>query len=217
MVDKNKIKSVCEFYAIAHRLKNTVRAGWQVWGIEAKRLESIAEHCFGTQCLAFAINSQFELGLDITKVVFMLAFHDLAEAIVGDIPVVSAVAKSISPAKKHEMELNAITKILSPMNDGERINQLWLEYEEKKTRESIFARLVDKLECNFQIKFYEEKGCNDIHKPRHGTFKELCDSGIRKGYTTLAKMWIEHDKKNFEYDDLFTAIADYIIVNRIFN
>ena len=89
MDKRTQIKNICDFYATTHRLKNTLRSGWKVWDIDAERFESVAEHIYGTQMLAFAINSEFELGLDLYKVIFMLAFHELAEALVGDIPLVS--------------------------------------------------------------------------------------------------------------------------------
>jgi len=211
-----QIKNVCDFYVITHNLKNSFRMGWKVWGIDAERFESVAEHVYGTQMLAFAINSEFELGLDLYKVIFMLAFHELAEALTGDISFISNDKDAPTREEKGQMELEAIKKILAPMNDSGTIHDIFVEFEENKTKEAKFARLVDKLDCDFQVKFYEENGFNDIHKAREGIFEKLCSEGRAKGYKSLAKMWIEFDKAQFNYDEVFASIADYIAENDIY-
>jgi hypothetical protein len=35
--------------------------------VKSDRLESVAEHIYGTQMLAFVINSEFDLGLDVQE------------------------------------------------------------------------------------------------------------------------------------------------------
>jgi len=206
----NQIKTICDFYAITQKLKNTVRIGLKKWEVDAERFETVAEHIYGTQMLAFAINSEFELELDMGKVIFMLAFHELAESLLGDFPF------ETPREEKYEKELSAVEQILAPLGDGERVRKLWLEFENGETKEAKFARLIDKLESNFQIKFYEENGCTDLNKPRTGRYKQLCDEGIAKGYKTFAKMWIEHDKEHFGYDEIFRNIADFVADNKIF-
>ena len=64
-----KFNNVCDFYMITHKLKNLLRKGWIEWKVNSERIESFAEHIYGTQMLAFAINSEFNLGVDIEKVV----------------------------------------------------------------------------------------------------------------------------------------------------
>lgn len=214
-MQENKLKNICDFYSITHRLKNLIRTGSIAWNVKAERLDSVAEHIYGTQMLAFAVNSEFELGLNIEKIVFMLAFHELGETIVGDIPPVDVQGETITKEEKHKLEENAVLKILEPMGaGGDKIRDIFFEYEEGKTKEAKFARMVDKLECDFQIKFFEENGCNDFTTPRVGTFEKLRQEYIAKGYTTMAKAWIEYDKKH--YDGLFKSIADYLSSNDVF-
>lgn len=212
---ENKLKNICDFYAMTHKLKDLIRTGSIVWKVKAERLDSVAEHIYGTQILAFAINSEFELGFDMEKIVFMLAFHELGETIVGDIPPVDVMENKITKEQKHIMEMEAVLKILKPLKAGNKVLEIYKEYEENITAESRFAHMVDKLECDFQIKFFEEKGCNnDWSQPLEGLFEKLRQEYTAKGCKTMAKAWIEYDKRH--YDDLFKSIADYLADNDIF-
>lgn len=214
--EENKLKNICDFYVITHRLKNIIRTGWIVWKVKAERFESVAEHIYGTQMLAFVINSEFDLGLNIEKVSLMLAMHELGETIVGDIPVVDILAKKITKEEKHKMEADAVLKILSPLNDKNRLLEILDEFEKNKTAEAEFAHRVDKLEACFQVKYYEEKDCNDYATPRTGIFEKLRQENTAKGWTTMAKAWIEHDKQHCNFDKLFISLADYLADNKIF-
>ncbi len=217
-MQKNKLKNICDFYAITHKLKNVLRTGWVIWKVKAERIESVAEHIYGTQMLAFVINSEFELGLDIEKVCLMLAMHELGETIVGDISVVDVVAGKITKEEKHRIETEAVLKILEPLKDKERISDIFDEFEESQTSEAKFAHNIDKLESDFQCKFYEEKGCNDFKTPfENKTLEKIRLERIEQGWSTMAKAWIEYDKQNCNYDDLFKTIADYLAENNIFN
>ena len=213
MKSQSKIKNICDFYAITHKLKNTLRSGWKVWEIDAERFESVAEHIYGTQMLALAINSEFELGLDIARVALLLAVHELGEAIIGDLP---NVGRKISSDEKRKIELEAVEKILAPLNNSQMIKDAFLEFENRETPEAKFAFFIDKLDCTIQCKFYEERGCNDLHKPRHGEYGRLIEEGVAKGYKTFTKMWAEYDKEHFKFDELFTSIVDYFVENYIF-
>jgi len=209
-----KIKNVCDFYAITHKLKNTLRSGWKVWDIDAERFESIAEHIYGTQMLALAINAEFNLGLDIARVALMLAVHELGEVVIGDLP---TVGRKISREEKHRLEMEAVEKILGGLNNSDAILQAYIEFEEMKTPEAKFAYFMDKLDCPFQCKFYEEKGHNDLFKTRTGDFKQLCDKTISEGKTRLFDMWVEYDKEHFfAGQDFYRTILDYIADNDIY-
>ena len=212
----NKLKNICDFYAITHKLKTVLRTGWVVWGVKTLRFESVAEHIYGTQMLAFVINSEFELGLDIEKVILMLAMHELGESIIGDIPVVDIIAKKITKEEKHRLETEAVMEILRPLNDKDRLEKLFDEFEEGHTPEAKFSRRIDKLEGCFQCKFHEETGCNDYTTPREGVFEKIRTERIAKGWTTMARAWIENDKRVCDFDELFKNIADYLIDNKIF-
>jgi len=213
----NKYKNICDFYSITNKLKETIRTGWKVWEVKSDRLESVAEHIYGTQMLAFVVNSEFGLGLDIQRVAFMLAFHELGETIVGDIPVVDILDKKITKEEKHNLEFKAVQKILSPLENSVLINDIFNEFENTESKEALFAHRIDKLEASFQCKYYEEKGCNDFSYERKGIFEKLRQERLAKGMTTMAEGWIDYDKEHSNFDELFTSICDYISQKDVFN
>ncbi len=212
MQNEDKFKKISNFYAITHKLKMLIRSGWKQWNVDADRFESVAEHIYGCQMLAFAVNSEFNLNLDIEKVIFMFAFHELGEAIVGDITPNDAVPKE----QKHQMEVEAVKEIAQTLEMGEKIIEIFKEYLENKTKEAKFTRLIDKVECNMQVKYYEEKGCTDLFLERDGLDEELRQKRISAGDKTFAEMWINIDIERNKYPPLFQDFAKYIINNNIF-
>ena len=50
-----RIKSSISFYKLCNKLKDTIRKGPVTWNVKRERIESVAEHVYGTQMLAIAI------------------------------------------------------------------------------------------------------------------------------------------------------------------
>ena len=151
---KNRAKRVIEYYVMCNKLKNVIRTGWKNWNVERKRVESIAEHIFGVQSLAIAMWSQYEYDIDFKKVIFMLAVHELEEIIIGDL-----TQFDISREEKMKKGIVAVDKILEGMLKKNEIRALIVEFDERKTKESLFAFQCDKLECDIQCKLYDEEKC----------------------------------------------------------
>ena len=57
-MNTGKIENIIHFYILASTLKDKIRRGWKIWHIERERVESIAEHIYGTCMLAIAIDSE---------------------------------------------------------------------------------------------------------------------------------------------------------------
>ena len=74
-----------KFYVLCNKLKDIVRTGWKNWGVKRERVESIAEHIYGTQMLAIAMWSEYKYDINLTKVLSMLALHELEETKIGDL------------------------------------------------------------------------------------------------------------------------------------
>ena len=55
-----KIQNIIYFYVLASTLKDKIRRGWKIWHIERERVESVAEHIYGTCMLAIAIDSEYD-------------------------------------------------------------------------------------------------------------------------------------------------------------
>ncbi len=212
---ENKFKNICNFYAITHKLKNLLRIGWtpQRWGVFTGKIESVAEHIYGTQMLAFAINSEFSLGFNMEKISLMLAIHELAETIVGDI---SLIDKKLTKEEKSKLEIDTVSKILEPLKCKDTIKNLFIEFEEGKTKEAIFAKKIDKIEADFQLKFYDETSCCDAKLPE-GTYKKIIEDGLAKGHNTISKAIIDFDKRHLDGDQIIEDLVDYLANNKIFH
>ena len=73
--------NIIKFYMITNRLKEKIRTGWQEIDVSAERLESVAEHVYGCAMLAIAIDSEYELNIDMYKVQRMVCLHEIVENI----------------------------------------------------------------------------------------------------------------------------------------
>lgn len=209
-MEKYKIKNLLEFYLLATQLKNKIRSGWKVWNIERERVESVAEHIYGTCILAISIDSEFELGIDIYKVVMMIVLHEIEEIKIGDLTPFDEITKQ----EKRRIGKQAVEEVLKTLNKKIEYIELIEEFEEMQTKESIFAKMCDKLEADIQCKLYCEENCIDINKKENAHLLE--DSRIKKllqnGEKTVADLFIENDRPIYT-EKVFGDIADFIKKN----
>lgn len=198
-------QSVVEFYVLCNRLKNVVRTGWKTWNVSRDRLESVAEHVYGVQMLAISMWSEYNYDLDMQKVLTMLAVHELEETIIGDLTLFQIDEKS-----KLEMGHNAVKQILGNMIQGDRLEALIHEFDEKKTPEARFAFQCDKLECDLQCRIYDEEHCVNLNNQpnnnaiEHTSIRSLLDSGM-----SWSEMWLVFSQGKYDYDENFKAVSDY--------
>ena len=204
---ENKIKNLLQFYLLATELKDKIRSGWKVWNIDRQRIESVAEHIYGTCILAISIDSQFELDIDLYKVIIMLVLHEIEEIKIGDLTPFDKVTKE----EKRKIGKQAVEEVLSTLDKKVQYIELIEEFENMKTNESMFAKMCDKLEADIQCKLYCEENCIDINKKENAYL--LKDSRIEKllnnGEKTVADLFIENDRPIYT-DTIFEKIANYI-------
>lgn len=209
----NKAKKVIEFYTLTNVLKNTIRKGWLNWHVKAERVESVAEHVYATQMLALAMYSEYQYNIDIKKVMYMLAIHELEETIIGDL-----TFKDISKEEKEKIGHEAVEKILKDLLRGDEIKQIVFEFDEQKTKEALFAYHCDKLECDLQCKLYDEKHLVDPKAQRESdNHNPIALKKILNGEITWSYSWMNHDRPYFDKDNNFIEILDYAIENKISN
>lgn len=207
----SKEQNVINYYVICNRLKNVIRTGWKDWNVQRTRIESVAEHIFGVQMLALAMKSEYQYDVDIMKVIFMLAVHELGETIIGDL-----TQFQISKEEKEKLEHEAVHKILGNLLDGKQIEELFLEFDSHNTKEAMFAYQCDKLECDLQCKLYDEEGCVDLNKQDgNTTMKNPLVEKLLKNGTTWSNMWLNFGQQIYPYDDNFKAISNYAKNNDI--
>ena len=203
----SKQETVFNYYKACNVLKDTIRTGWLDWKVNKERLESVAEHIYGTQMLAIAMQSEFKYDIDLMKVINMLAIHELGECVIGDF-----VFYEIDAKEKEKLEHNAVHDMLSGLMDKDYIEELFLEFDAHETLESKFAYQCDKLECDLQCKLYDMAGGVDLTKQRseHAMENEKVKELIEQG-KTWSDMWISFDIDRGIYDDNFKSVAEYAI------
>ena len=206
-----KAKNVIDFYVLCNKLKDVIRTGWKNWGVKRERVESIAEHVYGTQMLAIAMWSEYQYNIDLMKVLSMLAIHELEETKIGDLTIFEIDKKT-----KNEMGHKAIEEILANLVNGETIKQLILEFDERKTSEAQFAYYCDKLEADLQCKLYDQQNCVDITNPLDN--EALKDEFVRqklKDEKSWSSMWLKFGQERYDYDSNFKSVSDYALKHKI--
>ncbi len=202
-----KEQKIIDYYLICNKLKDVIRSGWLYFKVERNRVESIAEHIYGVQMLAIAMKSEYQYDIDIIKVIYMLAIHELGETIIGD-----KLPFEMTKEEKEKKEHEAVHKILSSLIDGDQIEKIFLEFDAQKTPEAKFAYQCDKLESDIQCKLYEEENCVDILKIDNNI---ISDKEKEENKNIWSKKFIESHQK--EYDENFINISNYIKENKINN
>ena len=207
----NKIKNIMSFYALCSKLKDTIRKGPLTWNANRKRIESVAEHIYGVQMLAISIYYQFGYKLDLNKVIYMLVIHELEEIEIGDLAFYETTKED-----KLKKGKNATDLILKDLVGKEEISNLLDEYNERKTEEAIFAYHCDKLDCDVQMKLYDQEGCFDLNNQPNNPIIDL--PSVRKvldSESSISNAWIEFDRSKFEDDPVFIEIINWLKDNNI--
>ncbi len=209
---EQKIKNLLQFYLLATELKDKIRSGWKVWSIDRERIESVAEHIYGVCILAIAIDSQFELQVDLHKIVMMLVLHEVEEIRIGDLTPFDKQTQE----ERRALGKQAVEEVLNSLDKKVQYMELIEEFEEMKTKESLFAKMCDKLEADIQSKIYCEEGCMNIEKKENQPLLE--DKRIQRllneGAKSIADLFIENDRPIFT-EKVFENIADYVKNNEL--
>jgi len=139
-----KYKNILNFLHEIEALKKLLRHSWLSDG----RQESVAEHSWRLMMMALVLHDQVEEKVNLSKVLKMLAIHDVAEIYAGD-----HHAWKGELVGKHKDEKLAIKKILSILKNESKEKELfeiWLEFENRETYDAQFAQAMDKLEVLIQ-------------------------------------------------------------------
>ena len=208
-----KEQKVVNYYVICNRLKNVIRSGWTTWNVQRERIESVAEHIFGIQMLAIAMKSEYQYDVDLLKVIYMIAIHELGEITIGDLTQFEITLK-----EKEKIEHEAVHKILGDLLDRKEIENLFLEFDSHATKEAMFAYQCDKLECDLQCKLYDEEGCVDLNNQEGNiSLKDQRVQSLLKTEDSWSTMWLKFDQQSYPFDKNFKAVSNYVIKNSILN
>ena len=207
---EKKIEEAMRFYLLAAQLKYKIRTGWdeQHWNIKGEK-EKVAEHVYGAAILAIAIDSEFDLKIDLGKVLKMIAIHEIGEVKIGDI----TPFDNITPEEKEAMEHQAMADVLGDLCKKEEMLDLLMEFDEHKTREAQFAYLCDKMEADIQAKVYQDTGRQHAldDQENNVVFKNSkARQMVENGAQTAFDIWYEWDKSKYQDSPIFQKVLTYI-------
>ena len=133
------MQQMIDFILELDKLKGVTR---KVRPLGLARYENSAEHSWQIAMLAAALVSYAEATVDINRVIGMLLVHDIGEIDTGD----TMVFVEGGWEERKAAELAAVKRIfgLLPESRGIAFLELWQEFEDASTPESLFAHAVDR-------------------------------------------------------------------------
>ena len=190
-----KTEEVAYIFKLMNKLRELPRKGWHDKGIKRSRVESVADHIYGCQMLAYAMHSEFEYDVDVNRTILLLAVHEIGEIIMGDY-----TPEDMPREEKLHREGESAREVLESISNNELFQELYNEYDEQKTKEAIFAFQVDHAECDLQARLYEQDG----------SYEETYNK------YEFTKSWVEYDlNRPLKWDPNFIELLNYIINNQM--
>ena len=210
-MERLKLLNILDTYYDLTKLKDKKRQGWLYWNVSADRIESIAEHIFGAQQLAWLIYSEANLDLDIYKVISMLSLHETEEITIGDI----TPFDKVTPEEKLSRGEKAVEKTFDRLSKKNMMIELVKEFDIHDTKEGKFAFLCDKLECDLQAKKYYEKGYVNIDNASSIVKdNEKTKAYEEQGITDVGEIFLRNDEGKYA-GTVFEEIANFIREYRV--
>ncbi len=113
--------------------------------IDRSRAENSAEHSWHVAIMAMILVEHTDShGLNLLRVLKMLLIHDLVEIHAGDTWAYDVGSNNNQAQREHESAHKLFS--LLPADQGDELNALWREFEDRKTSEARFAASVDALQ-----------------------------------------------------------------------
>ena len=103
----------------------------------------------------------------------MAICHDIAEVRIGDI----TPHDDISAEEKVRIETEAMVELSKGFPRGNRILELYREYEAGESGEARFLKLCDKLDMAFQSYVYQSRTENDLSNFRKNANRLVIEYG----------------------------------------
>lgn len=139
----------------------------------------------------------------------MLVLHELGEVIIGDI----TPFDNITPEEKMIKEHEAMREVVGDLINQKEFLSLLFEFDEKKTKEAIFAHHCDKLEADIQAKIYQDMGCQHPLNEQEDNVvfrSDKVQQMVKDGAQTAFDIWYEWDKSLYYDDEDFARLLDYV-------
>lgn len=140
-------------YSRLATLKLLPRTGWLQRGVANP--ETIAEHTFGVATLALLVGD-LTPEIDRGKLLALALLHDLAEALLGDLP--ASARRLFGADAKHAAERRAAEELFADLPNRAEYLALWDEYAGAASREARLIKGLDRIEMLAQALAYERAG-----------------------------------------------------------
>ena len=136
-----RIKKQMQFILEIDKEKQIQRKTLQSNG---KDFEDDAQHAWHMAIMTLLLSEHANEEIDVLKTISMLLIHDLVEIDAGDTYAYDVQGLK-TQSKREKLAANRIFNLL-PEDQAKKMLDLWNEFEERKTAEAKFAKVMD----NFQ-------------------------------------------------------------------
>lgn len=140
-MDKSRLDKQMEFSIEIDKEKEIFR---QTYLADGSRKENDAEHAWHAAIMTYLLAEHANEKIDVAKTMMMLLIHDIVEVDAGDTYAYDEAGKQT----QREREQKAADRLygLLPEDQGKTLRALWDEFEEGKSPEARFARVMDNLQ-----------------------------------------------------------------------
>lgn len=151
---QNKVEKIFEFMRVLDKFCLVKRATLLSDGTA----ETDSSHTFKLAFMIMLIYPYLKHKYNYARLLELALAHDIAEAETGDYPKAMQRAHPEIKAKKDADEKMAIERYAELLgeNSGDKIRELYDEYEAKKTPEAKLVSALDKVDANMQANFYHD-------------------------------------------------------------
>ena len=202
----DEFERITSVYETLLTLKMRIRQGIINWNITGIRRESVAEHVYSVQQLAWLMWMVSDEDIDIFRVVSMLSIHETEESIIGDITPFCG----ITPEEKLKMGHEAVEKLLGDLKQFDMMYSIIKEFDAEETPDAFFAHLCDKLDCDLAVKFYSDGGyCSIANATEKMKNNPKIQKLIADGGKTVADMFIMSDEHMYT-GTIFEEVIDFV-------
>ncbi|HLC37061.1 MAG TPA: HD domain-containing protein [archaeon] len=175
LISENELKNLLEVYLTLHHTKELPRQGFISHGFKRADADSVAAHSFSVASLAFLMALQLKkqgINIDENKVVKMALFHDIGEAITGDI---GRMVKILAGGAIEEVEEKAFRAMIKNLSFKSYLLDLRKEYEERESVEAVLVKACDALDAIAQAVSVPAADINEFKKENKLILKYLSE------------------------------------------
>ena len=150
----DKVGKIIEFMKVLDKVCLVKRATLLSDGTS----ETDSSHTFKLSFMIMMVYPYLKHKYDYQRLLELALVHDIAEAETGDFPKSVQVAHPETKKIKAQKELEAMQKYknMLPEKSGDKIFELWQEYEVRQTPEAKLVAALDKIDANLQANLYHD-------------------------------------------------------------